>query len=267
MLVVACGRLHFEQAEADGQMSSDAMTLGDAQENFCNRVTTIPLVECQALVAIYRTTAGDNWLNNTGWLVGTDPCTWFGIMCAGGSVVSVDLRSNQLAGSIPPEVGNLAALQHLEIDSNQLVGAIPPSFGQLAQLQELSLKENQLTGQIPIELTTLSNLQRLRISYNGLSGPLPGEIGEMSGLTELTADGNAFGPNIPASIGNLSGLTELQLSKNQFSGEVPSSLMNIQGPVFPSFSLRGQTGCLTTPDSALAAWLTSRDAAWNDGCL
>ena len=34
----------------------------------CAAVTEIPQSECEALVAFYVSTAGDNWTRNTGWL-------------------------------------------------------------------------------------------------------------------------------------------------------------------------------------------------------
>ncbi|CAN0190714.1 unnamed protein product, partial [Ectocarpus fasciculatus] len=48
---------------------------------------------------------------------------------------------------IPPEVGNLTALQHLYLGGNQLSGSIPPELGQLAALKTLNLSGNKLTGE------------------------------------------------------------------------------------------------------------------------
>ena len=66
---------------------------------------------------------------------------------------------NQLSGAIPPELGNLANLQNLDLGSNQLSGAIPPELGNLANLQSLNLNDNQLSGAIPPELGNLTNLE------------------------------------------------------------------------------------------------------------
>ena len=56
-----------------------------AQELFsCTDVTEIPQVECEALVALYQSTNGDNWNDNSGWLMTTTPCSWFGAGCSEG---------------------------------------------------------------------------------------------------------------------------------------------------------------------------------------
>ncbi|CAM9771168.1 unnamed protein product, partial [Ectocarpus fasciculatus] len=47
-------------------------------------------------------------------------------------------------GAIPPELGNLAALQTLDLGWNQLSGFIPAELGALAVLEELRLGDNQL---------------------------------------------------------------------------------------------------------------------------
>ncbi|CAN0358579.1 unnamed protein product, partial [Scytosiphon promiscuus] len=51
-----------------------------------------------------------------------------------------------IAGSIPPEIGKLAALQLLSLSNNQLTGTIPAALGALSNLTRLSLCGNELTG-------------------------------------------------------------------------------------------------------------------------
>ena len=132
----------------------------------------IPAAERQALIDLYNSTNGAGWTNKTGWLgaAGTE-CSWFGITCdAGGStVIYVDLRSNQLSGSIPTTFGSLTSLQYLYLDSNQLSGSIPTTLGNLASLQGIMLMSNQLSGNIP---TTLGSLTHLRY-LNTASAPVP----------------------------------------------------------------------------------------------
>ena len=42
----------------------------------------IPQIERDALIALYNSTDGANWTDNTGWLgeAGTE-CSWFGVRC------------------------------------------------------------------------------------------------------------------------------------------------------------------------------------------
>ena len=72
----------------------------------------IPAAEREALIALYNSTGGATWLDNTGWLgaVGTE-CTWYEVTCALGHVTQLNLYSNQLSGSVPAELGNLSALE------------------------------------------------------------------------------------------------------------------------------------------------------------
>ena len=91
----------------------------------------IPGKECVALLALHDSTGGDDWKDRTGWLSSSSPCEWHGISCKRGHVVSISLLSNQLTGTIPPELGNLGALEVLLLHDNQLTGTIPPPLKRL----------------------------------------------------------------------------------------------------------------------------------------
>ena len=119
----------------------------------------IPSIERDALIALYNSTDGANWSDNTGWLgaAGTE-CTWYGVGCSGGHVLGLYLMANQLSGSIPPELGNLSSLNWLYLFLNQLSRSIPPELGNLSSLIRLELSANELSGSIPPELGNLSSL-------------------------------------------------------------------------------------------------------------
>jgi Leucine-rich repeat (LRR) protein len=55
-------------------------------------------------------------------------------------VTQIDLPTN-ISGSIPPELGNLINLSHLDLSKNQLTGAIPAEIGNLTNLIHLNLCE------------------------------------------------------------------------------------------------------------------------------
>jgi hypothetical protein len=71
----------------------------------------IPTDEREALIALYNSTDGVNWNNNSGWLgaAGTE-CGWYRVVCSGGHVTYLTLNWNQLNGSLPAELGNLSSL-------------------------------------------------------------------------------------------------------------------------------------------------------------
>jgi hypothetical protein len=126
-----------------------------------------------ALVALYNSTKGDDWRDNTNWLIG-DPCgdSWYEVYCndANTEIKEIYLGSNNLDGTLPAELGtgNLSGLEFLYLDRNKLTGNIPAELGNLSNLFDLWLHSNQLTGAIPLELGNLSNLGSISLRWNGL---------------------------------------------------------------------------------------------------
>ena len=179
----------------------------------------LPSPDRADLVALYNATGGANWTNNDGWLTNTPIGQWHGVTTDGnGRVTSLDLNDNQLSGTIPTQLGNLANLEELLLTRNQLTGTIPTWLGNLANLEELYLWENELTGTIPSELDSLSNLELLSLSSNQLTGEIPPELGSLSNLVELSLWENELTGTIPSELGNLSSLELLSLSSNQLTG-------------------------------------------------
>lgn len=217
----------------------------------CASVNQIPFAECTALVALYTSTNGPDWADNSGWLATNTPCTWSGITCEGGHVRAIHLLYNELTGTLPPELGNLSqlstlglwvnqlrgpipvelgelsALGFLDLSGNRLTGPLPAELGELANLQMLSLAHNQLSGPIPSALGKLGNLHSLDLSYNQLSGAIPAELDDLVNLNTLRLSYNQLNGTIPAVLGSLSKLTELDLSYNQLRGAVPESVTQI----------------------------------------
>ncbi|MGB1250519.1 MAG: peroxidase family protein, partial [Candidatus Promineifilaceae bacterium] len=188
----------------------------------CNSVTEIPLAECEALVALYTQTNGDNWTTRTDWLATDTPCSWYGVECFNGQVYRLDLSNNNLTGVIPIELENLSSVDLLYLYENQLSGTIPPELGSLTSLRFLSLSTNQLSGTIPSELGNLSSLQRLSLATNQLSGAIPPELGSLSSLQDLYLHTNQLTGIIPIELANLSSLQDLYLHTNQLTGTIPS---------------------------------------------
>ncbi len=73
-----------------------------------------------ALVALYNSTSGANWTNNSNWLTGTVD-TWYGVTVENGLIIKIDLDNNNLEGTISSEVGNLSDIQSLNIANNKLL--------------------------------------------------------------------------------------------------------------------------------------------------
>ncbi|MDE0249163.1 MAG: Ig-like domain-containing protein [Gemmatimonadota bacterium] len=166
-----------------------------------------------ALEALYETTDGPNWLDNTNWLTDVPLGEWYGVDTdALGRVVRLDLSGtwdtqarrtivHGLSGPIPPEMSGLANLEWLNLSGNQLTGPIPSELGDLANLRSLLLWSNNLSGPIPPELGRLSHLRSLDVYYNDLSGPIPPELGKLASMTRLQLGSNGLSGPIPPELG------------------------------------------------------------------
>jgi hypothetical protein len=226
----------------------------------CAGVSEIPASECQALVALYSSTDGPNWADNTGWLATDSPCTWSGITCTDGHVTNIDLLYNQLTGTLPPELGNLAHLRALGLWVNQLSGPIPAELGNLPELIFLDLSNNQLSGGIPDELGDMTNLQTLSLIHNRLSGPLPPGLGRLENLETLDLSYNQFSGPIPAEWGDLANLNVLRLSRNQLSGTIPAALGRLNKLNELDLSYNQLRGSVPEPFAQIA-----RRSLWSNG--
>ncbi len=200
----------------------------------------IPDAERQALIALYNSTDGANWTVRDNWRnpgdtdfndPGTE-CTWHGITCLLGNAVKIiDLRDNNLSGSLPPELGDFPNLERLNLEVNELTGSIPPELGNLSNLQQLWLGYNDLTGSIPSQLRFLSDLVMLALARNQLTESIPPELGDLSNLQRLDLENNELTGSIPPELGDLLNLELIFFEANQLTGSIPpelGSLVNLK---------------------------------------
>jgi Leucine-rich repeat (LRR) protein len=193
----------------------------------CATVSEIPLVECQALVALYNSTNGAGWTNKTNWLATTTPGNWFGVTVSGGHVTVLSLWWNNLVGNLPPELANLTGLVELYLGGNQFSGSLPPELANLTALQYLYLNDTQFSGSVPAWLGDMTSLVQLDLGSNQFSGSLPPELGNLTALKGLYLYNNQFSGTLPPELANLTALQYLYLYSNQFSGTLPPELANL----------------------------------------
>ena len=223
--------------------------------------------ERSLLVALYNATDGDNWTNKTNWLSDNDISSWHGVSISNGWVTSLDLRGNNLTGTIPEELGNLSNLTYLRLADNALSGPIPVELSNLTELTFLTIKGNKLSGEIPEELGNLSNLTHLRLYNNDLSGRIPIELGNLLNLTDLDLSYNELGGTIPVELGSLSNLIELELQNNKLSGAIPVELSNLSNLEFLYLDYNALSGTIPVELGNLTKlkYLYIRDNALSGG--
>lgn len=88
------------------------------------------------------------------WQSGTDPCTWSGVGCNDGNIVSILLKGKGMEGTISSSLATapLATLESIDLSENKLGESIPGSFDgrdALPKLVTLSLHGNSLLGGPP----------------------------------------------------------------------------------------------------------------------
>ena len=213
--------------------------------------------ERDVLVALYESTDGANWKNNSKWMSDRPTGEWYGVTTHDGRVTRLVLPNNRLSGELPSSLGNLAKLQILGLSGNALSGSIPTSLGGLSKLRVVNLSRNAFSGPLPASLSNLTNLAVLLLENTQLCAPRDpgfqtwlGNVEEGMGVVDCrdrdmlvalyeATDGANWMNNTnwlsdrPTGewygvTTDVSGrVTHLDLRENRLSGTLPSSLGNL----------------------------------------
>ena len=206
---VAFPRTVFTLRATDGEGNAATLTFGIA-------VTSGPVVggtDRDALVALYNATGGTGWTNRANWLSGEPIGDWYGVTTdAAGRVTSLNLRSNNLTGSLPTEIGNLTALRFLYLYGNSgLTGPVP---AEMANLTGLSSVYSFGTGLcLPPGLGSWHDALTVKSPMSSCTGAPPPTAQGPSFGTATVADrnwrrGEAIGAvALPAATGGVGALT------------------------------------------------------------
>jgi hypothetical protein len=160
------------------QVVEVVLHVGGPIEFNCKNVTDISKKECQALVALYDSTDGANWEDNTGWKVTNTPCNWYGVTCKNGSVEKLELSSNNLKDSISKKFFKLKKLEILDLSYNEIDASILKNVKKLKNLETLWLNNCKLRGKIPNSLMKLKKLTDLDLYDNCLISRVSNKLGK-----------------------------------------------------------------------------------------
>ena len=193
-----------------------------------------------ALTVFFFATNGPQWFSNRYWLLHPNLCSWHGVYCqqmldensvTRTVISSISLSNNNLKSSqIPPELFAKTTMMHLNLLSlhtNEIAGTIPTQVGFLQQMETLALFNNTLAGSLPQEIGSMKSLTNLLLSGNLFIGSIPPQIGDLTRLEQLQLYDNSMFGIIPQSISRCTRLKRLWLSKNRFSGRLPRDMFQM----------------------------------------
>lgn len=211
--------------------------------------------EREALTELFYGMEGSQWMHKDGWGSHTDICEWYGVTCGtDGLVRSLDLRGNNLVGTLSPSIWLLTLMEELDLSENNIKVNSFEMIGDASRLTVLKLSHNEVIsltgigaatelknfhctsceihGPIPDEIYNLKQLELLFLNYNHLTGELNASlIGAMVALRELYLFSNLLSGEIPPRIGHFLFIEVVSLGHNRFSGKIPetySSMRNLR---------------------------------------
>ena len=146
------------------------------------------------------------------------------------SLKELHLTSNQLTGTFPEELFNLAStLEQLFMAYNSFTGTLSTKFGTLTKLTDFYAYDNDFTGSIPEEMSKLKKLENFVVAENKLSGTIPSGFSSMPSLKLFSAYRRLKpGPSLTGQLPSFSNCPKLQglyLDYNQLSGPIPENFL------------------------------------------
>ncbi|XP_041002429.1 receptor protein kinase TMK1 [Juglans microcarpa x Juglans regia] len=203
----------------------------------CANSQSSPSDDASVMLALRKSL---NSPESLGWSDDKDPCQWNHVVCSEDKrVTRIQIGHQDLQGTLPPTLQNLAQLERLELQYNNISGPFPSLSG-LSSLQVLMLSYNRFSS-IPSDFFVgMSSLVSLEIDNNPFSGwEIPESLRNASMLQNFSANSANITGTIPEFLGAdvFPGLTNLHLSFNNLEGGLPWSFAHSQ---IESLWLNGQ---------------------------
>ncbi|KAM3737770.1 hypothetical protein ACB098_09G081500 [Castanea mollissima] len=145
-------------------------------------------------------------------------------LCNGIFLLVLDLSNNSLTGTIPQCFYTMSeTLRVLNLRRNNLSGSISDKFPGNCGIQTLSLNGNLLKGKLPNSLASCTYLEVLDIGNNYIEDVFPCYLKNISSLRVLILRSNKFNGSIDCGGPNTSWpmLQIIDLASNNFTGQLP----------------------------------------------
>ncbi|KAK8567417.1 hypothetical protein V6N13_105387 [Hibiscus sabdariffa] len=169
-----------------------------------------------------------------------DPCKWPHVGCKNQRVTRIQIRLQNVGGTLAPDVKYLSELQIFEVMNNQIGGPIP-SFAGLRQLQVANFHTNNFSSFPADFFTGLSSLSQIYLDYNPFDPwEIPESIKEATTLTTFSANKVNIQGRFPGLFDYVTfpSLQNLHLAMNNLTGELPAWLA---GSSISSLWVNGQS--------------------------
>ncbi|KAF4357549.1 receptor-like protein EIX2 [Cannabis sativa] len=148
------------------------------------------------------------------------------LLCTKDSLQVLDLRSNQLSGSIPT-LSNMPYLREFDVSGNSLSGVISEvHFQNLSKLEVLGLSSNSLALKFKSNWVPPFQLTSIHLSFCKLGPKFPSWLKTQVKIRDIRLSHNEINDTIPIWFNNfISKMEYVDLSHNQFHGSF--SLYNV----------------------------------------
>ena len=218
-----------QELALDWIIEDDYLQLCPASPNLAQRFV---------MASFYFSTGGHSWLTCSAnpnfspcnfvhrdrWLSITHECAWKGVACDERDFVTeIMLESNNLSGTIPIELSNLAHLKKLSLENGHLGGTIPSSIGQMTELEVLDLDYNELSGSLPQELAGAKSLSMIDLNGNNITGSIQ-VLSELPNLRFIAVHSTLVSGVVPSEMGDLGELQVFTLHSTMLEGPMPRTV-------------------------------------------
>lgn len=122
---------------------------GSSKQVHSKLMPALSNVTVDTLWLLYSTCHGEEWSHNANWNVQTDVCAWEGVVCDNETKALTGLALANLfvnGRALDVQLELLASLATLDLSTNRIYGTVPPELGSMLVLTDLDVSGNQVSA-------------------------------------------------------------------------------------------------------------------------